>query len=87
MAQHVITYHPKELLELQAELMHPFHTKFNQEFSQRPRPFDEVLSDLCTYFNIVVDGTYSPEDQLALAAKVTGKLAAQRMTAVEVVKH
>lgn len=82
----VITYHPEELIELQRELLHPFHMEFNRTFSQRPRAFDEILTDLCTHFNIVVDGTYSPEDQLRLAKKITGLLQAQRLNGVAHIK-
>lgn len=76
-----VSYHPKELIDLQEELMHPAHTEFNRNFSQRPRPFDEVLSDICTALGIIVDGTYTPADQLALAKKCTDKLAKMRYDA------
>lgn len=79
MVKHVITYHPKALLDLQAELMNPYHTEFNRQFSQVPRSFDDVLTDLCTHFGIALDGMYSPEDQLALAEKITNKLRDERM--------
>lgn len=73
-----IVLFPKEILDLQRELLHPAHTAFNREFNQTIRPFDEILSDLCTHFGIVVDGIYSPQDQLELCKRVTQKLQAAR---------
>lgn len=69
---------PPEVIALQRELLHPAHTKFNREFSQLCRPFDEILTDLCTHFGIAVEGIYSPQDQMELCKMVTKKLEAAR---------
>ena len=73
-----IVLFPQEIRDLQRELLHPAHTDFNRKFSQEIRPFDEILTDLCTHFGIVVEGIYSPADQLELCKRVTAKLQAAR---------
>lgn len=77
-----ITLFPKALLDLQRELMHPAHTEFNRKFSQRPRPFDEIIQDMCTHFEIIVDGMYDKDAQNRLAEIITKKLEDQRLNAI-----
>jgi len=76
------TYIPQILIDVQRELMHPYHnglfirmvTKYPDEFKSLDSP-EAFLTLLCTDLEIELDGEYTLED---LASKVYKRINSER---------
>lgn len=74
----LLAYFPEPILALQEELMH--HPELrellaNHEFNGG---YEVKMVEIATYCDVIVDGTYGPEQMIQLAAILEKRLKAKR---------
>jgi hypothetical protein len=69
---------PDEIIELQREILH-HHPELQERFKNHPAGEWEIkLAETAVYCDVILDGTYMPEEIQKLAAILTRKLIERR---------